>query len=150
MHLSMRIRRWLRVGGFIAMTVVLVGGLSAQESAAGEQIVSERRDPATGMRWVLMRDAAHPAAPARWVLAGTGAEKTVAGSTEVAQQRPVIRAGDRIVVEKQTAVIDAWLEATALTSAGSGEPLRARLAIGGRVLVARALAPGRAEMEETQ
>ena len=145
MNLSMRMRSWLRVAGWIAGTAMLICGLAAQESPGSERVVAERIDPATGARWELVRDAAHPAAPARWVLSAMGAGKSSRATAE--ELKPVIRAGDRIVVEEQTAVLSAWLEATALTSAGSGGELRARLAIGGRVLEARAIAPGRAEIE---
>jgi hypothetical protein len=147
MSLSTRIRAWLRVAGLLAMTVVLICGLSAQESPAGGQVVSRRTDPATGARWALVRDAGHPATLARWVLTGTARIGQAGTSPAAKAEKPVIRAGDRIVVEEQTAVVDAWLEATALTSAGSGDPLQARLTIGGRVLGARAIAPGRAEIQ---
>jgi hypothetical protein len=110
--------------------------------------VSERTDPGTGARWVLMRDAEHPAALAHWVLVEAGVERAAGAGAEATGRKLMIRAGDKIVVEEQTSVMSAWLEATALTSAGSGGELRARLAIGGRVLAVRAIAPKTAEMEE--
>jgi hypothetical protein len=59
---------------------------------------------------------------------------------------PVIRAGDRIVVEEHTDVVDAVLEAVALGPAVEQGPLDVRLRIGGRVVRVVALAPGRARL----
>ena len=153
MSFSTLTRRGLRVAGLTVMTAVLACGLTAQQSAIGgrivsQRIVSERTDPGTGARWVLMRDAEHPAALAHWVLVEAGKERAVGAGAEATGEKLMIHAGDKIVVEEQTAVMSAWLEATALTSAGSGGELRVRLAIGGRVLVVRAIAPATAEMEE--
>ncbi|WP_157439694.1 hypothetical protein [Terracidiphilus gabretensis] len=149
----MRTRHWLRVAGLTGMTAVLICGLTAQQRAAdgrivNERIVSERTDPGTGARWVLMRDAEHPAALAHWVLVEAGKERAAGAGAEATGEKLMIHAGDKIVVEEQTSVMRAWLEATALTSAGTGGELRARLAIGGRVLAVRAIAPNTAEMEE--
>ncbi len=148
MSFSTRTRHWLRVAGLIAMTAMLICGLTAQQSSAGGRIVSERTDPGTGARWVLMRDTGHPAALAHWVLAEAGKDKRTAAGSEASEQKLMICAGDRIVVEERTSVMSAWLEATALTSAATGGELRARLAIGGKVLAVRAIAPDTAEMEE--
>jgi hypothetical protein len=139
MSLLRRTHHWFRAACFIAVSMMLLSGLEAQENSV-DRIVGEVRDPATGARWVLMRNAEHPAAPAHWVLAGAGAD--------TAEQRLVIRSGDKIVVGEQTSVLTAWFEATALTSAENGGELRARLAIGGTVLAVRAIAPGAAEIEE--
>ena len=57
---------------------------------------------------------------------------------------PVIRAGDRLIVEEHTAVVEARLEAVALGPAASGSPFQVRLTIGGKVVRAVALGPGRA------
>ncbi|MGA2250431.1 hypothetical protein [Terracidiphilus sp.] len=148
MSFSTRIRRWLRVAGLAATAAVLTCELAAQGGAAGGRIVSEITDPGTGARWVLMRDVEHPAAPAYWLLAEAGKQRAAGAGAKATERNLVIRAGDKIVVEEQTAVMSAWLEATALTSAGSGGELRARLAIGGRVMAVRAIAPKTAEMEE--
>jgi hypothetical protein len=59
---------------------------------------------------------------------------------------PVIRAGDLIVVEEHTEVVDAVLEAVALGPAAEHGTLHARLRIGGRVVQATAVAPGRAQL----
>ncbi len=153
MNFSTRTHHWLRVAGLTVMTAVLVCGLTAQRSAAGgrivnERIVSERTDPGTGARWMLMRDTEHPAAPAHWLLVEAGRERAAGAGAAAPGEKLMIYAGDRIVVEEQTSVMSAWLEATALTSAGTGGELRARLAIGGRVLAVRAIGPATAEMEE--
>jgi flagella basal body P-ring formation protein FlgA len=58
--------------------------------------------------------------------------------------RPIIHAGDRLLVEERTATVEAHLEAVALGPASEGEPLRVRLLLGGKTMEARALGPGRA------
>jgi hypothetical protein len=143
-----RIHRLTRVAGLIAVGMALLCGIAAQEGFAGRQIVSERRDPATGARWVLMRDAEHLAAPAHWFLAEAGKERGAGAGVYSAERRLMIHSGDKIVVREQTAVLSAWFEATAMTSAENGGELRARLAIGGTVLAVRAIAPGTAEIEQ--
>jgi flagella basal body P-ring formation protein FlgA len=59
-------------------------------------------------------------------------------------QHPVIRSGDRLVVEESSAVVEARLEAVALGPAAEGAEFRVRLAIGGKVVLAVALGPGHA------
>jgi flagella basal body P-ring formation protein FlgA len=60
--------------------------------------------------------------------------------------KAIIRGGDRLVVEQNTAVIEARLEAVALGPARRGATFQARLKIGGKVVRVVALAPGRAEL----
>lgn len=64
---------------------------------------------------------------------------------------PVIRAGDRIVLVARTSVMDASLAAVALGPARAGSVFKVRLDIdgrvGGKVLEATALGPGRAEWD---
>jgi hypothetical protein len=59
---------------------------------------------------------------------------------------PVIRVGDRLIVEEHTAVVDAVLEARALNPAAVGAPLDVRLTIGGNVVRVVALGSGRAAL----
>jgi hypothetical protein len=116
-------------------------------------------DPQTGHRWLLERQMSEPGGPGRLVLAGVSAgsnERPNAGSRAAvagkgaagksAAEIPVIRAGDRLVVEESTPVAEARLEAIALSPASAGLPLRVRLKIGGKVVRAIALAPGRAKL----
>ncbi len=58
----------------------------------------------------------------------------------------VIHAGDALVVEEHSYVVDGRLQATALGSAAAGSEFEARLKIGGKVVLAVALEAGRAEM----
>jgi hypothetical protein len=60
---------------------------------------------------------------------------------------PVIRSGDHLVIEEDTPTVAARLEAVALTAAWPGSSFNARLAIGGRVVAAVALGPGRAAFQ---
>jgi hypothetical protein len=60
---------------------------------------------------------------------------------------PVIHAGDRLIVEENTRLVEARLAAVAMGPAIAGAPLDVRLTIGGKVMRAVALAPGRAAFE---
>jgi hypothetical protein len=59
----------------------------------------------------------------------------------------IIRPGDKLVVEEHSAITDAYLEGVALGPAGPGSALNVRLSIGGRVVRATAVAPGRAAVQ---
>lgn len=121
--------------------------------ALGE-IVREIDDPHSGDRWLLVRDASHPGGPGLLLLV-SAARRTPADSrpgTQVgpgaASPAPAIRLGDRVIVEQHTPVIDARLEARALSPARVGSAFNVRLTAGGRVMRAVALGPGRAVFEE--
>ena len=125
-------------------------GPVATGSRRPNEIMREIDDPHTGARWLLLRNEEHPGGPGRLVLAeayasGSGAARRIA----VAEVRlhPVIRAGDRLVVEEHTARVDAVLEARALGAAAAGEAFDARLTIGGLVERVVALGPGRAALQ---
>jgi hypothetical protein len=62
-------------------------------------------------------------------------------------QMQVIRSGDRLIVERNTSVVEERLEAVALGPAMKGASLEVRLAIGGNVLRAVALGPGHATFD---
>jgi flagella basal body P-ring formation protein FlgA len=70
-----------------------------------------------------------------------------AGEAREAEVLPVIRAGDRLIVEEHTARVDVVLEARALNPAAAGSAFDVRLAIGGNRVRAIALGPGRAALQ---
>jgi len=110
-------------------------------------IIREIDDPHLGDRWVLMRNPAYPAGPGRLVLAAaglSGVRQSGAEGSSPAPALPVIHTGDRLIVEENTALVAARLEAVALGPASPGSLLKVRLAIGGGVVRAVALSPGRA------
>jgi len=119
-----------------------------------EDIVREIDDPRNGDRWLLMRDESHPAGPGLLKLVSAvgggrmdpsrGRQTTPAADTPP----PVIRAGDRVAVEENTAVVEAHLEAVAMSPAWAGSAFNVRLSIGGRVVRAVAQGPGRAVFQE--
>jgi hypothetical protein len=125
---------------------------SPAQGAPGE-IVREIDDPHTGDRWLLMRNEQYPGGPGRLVRIAArriepgGASGRAAGPAGEAPPLPVIHAGDRLIVEEHTAVVDAVLEARALNPAIAGTAFDARLTIGGRVVRAVALGPGRAALQ---
>jgi hypothetical protein len=136
-----------------AQIMISSGRLLAEGSSAQPQgqIYREIDDPNTGDRWLLLRNQEYPGGPGRLVrvaaagrAAGSGAE-ALGGQSAAAL--PVIRSGDRVIVEEHTAVVDAVLEARALKPAAMGAVFEARLLIGGRVVRVVALGPGRAALE---
>ena len=144
------------------MVMVSSTGPNAVTIPVGGEVVREIDDPHTGGRWLLMRDSGHPGGPGRMVLAtgpGSQALSKVRGETRIGIQnglepllaasapvQPVIRAGDRLTVEENTAVVEARLEAVALNPAAIGSGLNVRLAIGGRVVRVVAVSAGRATL----
>jgi hypothetical protein len=131
---------------WIAGCAVAAWGQAA--SGAAVRIVREIDDQPTGNRWLLERDPARPAGPGRLVLAGGRSNRAAGEPTAMKDNAPVpvIRPGDRIIVEQHTPILDARLEAVALNPAFTGSPLAVRLVIGGRVVRALALGPGRARL----
>jgi hypothetical protein len=143
------------------LSCVLVAGAGfAQAPAATGRPVAvqaaapafrEIDDPHSGVRWLVVKDMEHPGGPGRLVPLAAGRHPDVPldlpfHAPKLAAAAPVIRAGDRIVVEEHTDVVDAVLEAVALGPAVEQGPLNARLRIGGRVVRVVALAPGRARL----
>lgn len=139
-----------------ALAVALLSAVSAvawsqqaDSAAARWQPVRAVDDPATGSRWLLQRDTAHAGAPGRMErVAQAGRAVAAAGAVAMlaAVAPPAIRAGDRIVVEEETAKVSARLQAVALGPARVGGLLKARLAVGGHIVDARAIAPGHATL----
>jgi hypothetical protein len=142
-------------------------GEMAQGEAVQGEVVREIDDPHTGQRWLLVRNGQQSGGPGRLLLVGQmQSEQVRAGQMKVQTLRrepgeatrqiaaapaefgflPVIRAGDRLVVEEHTPVVDALLEARALNPAAQGSALEARLSIGGRAVRVVALGPGRAAL----
>jgi hypothetical protein len=143
-------------GGSGAQVMLSSGGLTSVETQGqGVQgkVAREIDDPHTGDRWLLLRKELIPGGPGRLVLvaahrnASGGAASRAAGPTGEAQILPVIRAGDRLIIEEHTARVDAVLEARAMNPAAPGASLDVRLTIGGNVVRAVALGPGRAALQ---
>lgn len=123
---------------------VMVSSGAADGSNATE-VIREIDDPHSGERWLLLRNPAHPGGPGRLVLARQNRQDgSRASGSAPGQYLPVVRAGDRIVIEEHTAVADARLEAVALNPAAAGAPLNVRLTLGGKVVRATAVGPGQA------
>lgn len=144
------------------------------QPGGANEVLGEIVDPANGNRWVL-ENGDRPGGPGRLVLAsrasahadraaegvicraGFAAPSTIplanpaAVTSPPVVRAPVIRAGDRIVLVARTSVMDASLAAVALGPARAGSVFKVRLDIdgrvGGKVLEATALGPGRAEWD---
>jgi hypothetical protein len=149
-------RTWgIRTIGLLALIGFVSGaakfGIVAQEAPPQNRAVAEVRnanvrggvlrqirDPHTGLTWVIQRDAKNPAGPGRMAA-------TTEGSGE--DSKPiVIRRGDRVVLEETTPAVNARLESSALECAAPGSHFAVRLKIGGKVISAVALGPGRAAL----
>jgi hypothetical protein len=97
-------------------------------------------DPSTHLRWVLLKDLDHPAAPR--ILSQAH------GTTSIGPARaPAIRSGDLVIITQHTPVADGWMQGTALQDAGVAEVLRVRLKSNAHILTVIADGPGRATMQ---
>lgn len=148
----------MRLLGFleVALAVWAAGmGVLVHPQAAmfSSEVIREIDDPHTGDRWLLRRNDQVPGGPGRLVLVAAhqsatgGATPRAAGLNRDVQIPPVIRAGDRLILEEHTARVDAVLEARAMNPAAPGASLDVRLTIGGNVVRAIALGPGRAALQ---
>jgi hypothetical protein len=112
------------------------------------ELLREIDDPHTGAHWLLYRDRAHPAGPERLVLADAvharPSRALSARSGPASTAPPIIHPGDPVTLEEHTPIVEAHLQAIALGPASVGSLFRLRLAIGGKVMLAIAIAPGRA------
>jgi hypothetical protein len=158
------------------------GPAFAQASLArpepSKQVNREWVDPCLGSRWQLVLNSAHPSWPGRVMLvdasgggssvraskhlpskagsAGTRGTGWAAVSTQADLSLPVIRAGDQVVVDQRSTVIQARFQAVALESARMGEKLRVRLSTGGNaqntsrsaVIAVRAIGAGQAQWQD--
>jgi hypothetical protein len=141
------------------------GPVRVSPVAAGD-VVREIDDPHSGTRWLLVYDSTHPGGPGRLVPV-SGASMNSANSTdqrnpadakepmglskagsEVETPAPVIRVGDRVIVERDTPIVDERLEAMAMGPAQAGSTFNARLTIGGKVVHVVAVGPGRAAFQK--
>jgi hypothetical protein len=115
-------------------------------------IFREIVDPHSREHWVLLHDVVHPEGPGRLVPTKPEGEVRAFGSGgETSKETPAVLApcihvGDKVVVEEHTVAAEGYLEAVAMEPAATGSPLHVRLKIGGKVVRAVALAPGKAEL----
>jgi hypothetical protein len=130
----------------------IISAPAAGSNQAKAEILREIDDPHNGDCWLLERNPVHPAGPGRLVLASVGKRtspdkvQTAIGAEPVL---PVIRSGDRVVVEEHSAQADARLEAVAIGPALAGASFNVRLAIGSQIVRVLAVSPGRAVVQET-
>lgn len=129
------------------VTVPLPGNVSA---------VREIDDRSLGTHWLLVRDPGLPQAPGHLLCTKSAEsdERTLSQWGRPAVHslaishplRSVIRSGESLIIEDDTGIATARLEAVALGPAAVGSVFEARLKIGGTRLKVLALAPGRAKL----
>ena len=137
---------------------IAVAGIPAEPRHANAMpgpMAREIRDPLNGYRWVLVPNSRVPSGPGRLLLAG-GTESSngqIDASSQgvkliVSHARPafVIHAGDGVIVEEHTAIIDSRLEAVALSPAARGAEFQVRLKMGGAMVRAVAAGAGHATL----
>ena len=115
------------------------------------RVIRSFEDVGTHQSWTVVQDKKRPAAPARLVgptiLHGGRASAEESGEALLQMaSRLIIHAGDSLIVDEHTAIVDARLEATALGAAARGERLKVRLKTGDRIVPAIAMEPGQAEI----
>lgn len=120
--------------------------VTPSQGSAPVQILREIRDPHSGARWLVIRNAQNPAGPARITAEIENAQKEPSSMERSGAPSPIIHAGDRVVVEEHSTVAESYLDAVALGAAVTGVVLDLRLKIGGKVVRAVAIAPGRAAL----
>lgn len=126
---------------------------------ANGDIVREIDDPHNGDRWLLVEDRSHPGGPGRLLRVpardlrpreapvSLARERANGVASTAATESTIVHAGDRVVIEENTPLVEARLEAVAMGPALPGSSFRARLSIGGHIVQAVAFAPGRASLE---
>ena len=129
-------------------------GMIDPQSIPADRIVQVIEDRSLGNRWLLCRASEHPGGPGRLVLIASNRRKGISSMTSQAAfvlpaalpaaARPVIRSGERLVIEEDGAMVSARLTAFALESVLAGSAFYARLEIGGQVVRAVAVSAGKA------
>jgi hypothetical protein len=109
----------------LAALLFLVTTTFGQDSTA-RRAVGEIDDPGSGLRWYMLHNPAHPGGPGR-LTAFSDDKGSSAHPLIEPPRRPIVFAGDRLVVEDHSAVLNAQLEAVALRPAFAGEVIEARL-----------------------
>jgi hypothetical protein len=135
---------------FCATSAWAQGVVGEAQRTGGTNAIRLIRDPHTALHWLLERDPARPGGPGRMILLGEkdssqmeshGTARQIS-EINLSTPRQVIRSGDRLVIEEHSAVVEARFECVALGPAIEGQEFRARLAIGGKMVRAVAIAPG--------
>lgn len=127
-----------------------VGGGGVVPAQGSVPVLREIKDPSTGASWIIMRNPQHPAGPALLTAEREDPPAAACGISPRETPRLVIHAGDHLVVEEHTPAAESYLEAVAASAAIAGSALDVRLKIGGKVVRAVAIAPGRALMAPLQ
>ena len=113
-------------------------------------------DPGTCKRWRYERNGDHPSWPPRLVMVSdevscssqSNVNPGMKGQkTEWLRHHTIIvLAGDELAVSDETAALLANLEGVALNNGSPGEVIGVRLRLGGRIMRAQVLAPGRVRL----
>lgn len=151
-----RLETALRAMTLAAIAILTAGSFAIAQTPQAKTAAREIDDPSTGRRWMLIPDPGASGGPGRLAPATKDSEGKLTCETKkdarqdaieiVAPPRIVIRGGDRLIIEENSVVVSARLEATALRPAVVGAIFQARLKIGGKAVRVIALGAGRAAM----
>ncbi len=143
--------RWKSVLGFMVFATLCatqssLANAQGRDEGSSVRVLAEIDDAQLGTRWLLRSDPAHPGGPGVMMLSFYAKKPHSNASFSLVAAHPVIRGGDRLIVEERSPVVEARLEAIALGSATAGSSFRARLKIGGKIVRAIALGSGLASL----
>ncbi|MGD0628358.1 MAG: hypothetical protein ABR987_03350 [Terracidiphilus sp.] len=127
----------VRVAAILVTAAPLAFGQAAASSSSRPRLLISSSVPVSAST-----------APGEEILRADRLQPRQAMPALAAAQPPIIHAGDHVIVEENTAVVEARLEATAMSPAQAGSPLNVRLTMGGKVLRVLAAAPGRAVLQK--
>jgi hypothetical protein len=137
----------MQIGQIAILACAALGSTLRSGTNAGE-LIREIDDANSGDRWLLVRNASHPEGPGLLLLVSI-ARVVPAHTTPLAETpAPIIRIGDRVIVEENTATVNARLDGAAMAPASAGLAFSVRLSIGGQIVRAVAVAPGRAVLQQ--
>ena len=142
----MLLKRWQYALSLAGLAWVLVSPLNPQTAQTGRDrplrhAFRSMHDPHTGLTWVVETDPKHAGGPGRMILAEGDLR---AGGDGSLPDRILIHAGQKVIVEQHTPLLDAAFEALALNPALAGSGLKVRLRATGKVMSAYAISKGKA------
>lgn len=132
----------------LAITAICAGRAQVGPAEFRGQVAARiLHDSPTGNTWILGRDPVHPGGPGHMVQLNSPASGRIGPAQPAIDEPIVIHTGDRVVMEEETDIVHAGLEAVAIGNAATNHVLLVRVVIGGRIERAIAIKPGTVRWE---